>query len=98
VTRAVDRSVDRSVDLHVTGQVQGVSFRWYAAREATRLGLAGWVRNEPDGSVRAHAEGPAEQVEQFVAWCRQGPPAARVEDVAVTEVEPTGATSFHITG
>jgi acylphosphatase len=89
--------VTRSVELHVTGQVQGVSFRWYAAREATRLGLAGWVRNEPDGSVRAHAEGPADAVEEFVAWCGQGPPVARVEDVAVTEVEPTGATSFDIT-
>ena len=91
------RSVDRSVDLDVTGQVQGVSFRWYAAREATRLGLAGWIRNEPDGSVRAHAEGPADAVDEFATWCAQGPPAARVEDVAVTEVEPTGATSFGIT-
>ena len=51
----------RAVDLHVTGQVQGVSFRWYAAREATRLALAGWIRNEPDGSVRAHAEGQDDQ-------------------------------------
>jgi acylphosphatase len=92
-----DRSVDRSVDVHVTGRVQGVSFRWYAASEAARLGLAGWIRNEPDGSVRAHAEGPADSVDQFVAWCRQGPPAARVDDVAVTEVEGTAATSFDIT-
>jgi acylphosphatase len=89
--------VTRAVDLHVTGQVQGVSFRWYGAREANRLGLAGWVRNEPDGSVRAHAEGPDDAVDEFVTWCGQGPPAARVEDVAVTEVEPTGATSFDIT-
>ena len=88
---------DRSVDLHVTGRVQGVSFRWYAAREATRLGLAGWVRNDPDGSVRAHAEGLVGSVEEFVAWCRQGPPAARVDDVTVTEVEASAATSFEIT-
>jgi acylphosphatase len=93
----VTRAIDRSVDLHVTGRVQGVSFRWYAAREAIRLGLAGWVRNEPDGSVRAHAEGPRDAVDEFVAWCRHGPPAARVEDVAVTEVQPTGVTSFGIT-
>ena len=90
-------TVDRSVDLHVTGRVQGVSFRWYAAREAARLGLAGWIRNEPDGSVRAHAEGAGDAVDAFAAWCAQGPPAARVEDVSVTDVEPSGATRFDIT-
>jgi acylphosphatase len=93
----VTHAVDRSVDLHVTGRVQGVSFRWYAAREATRLGLAGWVRNEPDGSVRAHAEGAHDAVDDFVVWCRHGPPAARVDDLAVTEVQQSGATSFGIT-
>ena len=87
----------RAVDLHVTGRVQGVSFRWYAAREAARLGLAGWVRNDPDGSVGAHAEGPTEAVDEFVTWCRQGPPAARVQDVTVSDVEADGATSFEIT-
>ena len=87
----------RAVDLHVTGQVQGVSFRWYAAHEATRLALGGWIRNEPDGSVRAHAEGQDDHVEEFVAWCRQGPPAARVDDVVLTDTEPTAATSFDIT-
>lgn len=86
----------RSVDLHVTGRVQGVSFRWYAAREATRLGLAGWVRNDPDGSVRAHAEGAAGSVDEFVTWCRQGPTSARVERVRVVDVEANGATSFDI--
>jgi acylphosphatase len=89
--------VTRAVDLHVTGQVQGVSFRWYAAREAIRLGLAGWVRNEPDGSVRAHAEGPHDAVDEFVAWCRHGPPAARVAEVVVEEADKGGATTFEIT-
>jgi acylphosphatase len=89
--------VTRAVDLVVSGRVQGVSFRWYAAREATRLGLAGWIRNEPDGSVRAHAEGDDDDVDALVSWCRQGPPAARVGDVVVTEVEPSGARSFDIT-
>ena len=81
------------VDLHVTGRVQGVSFRWYAAREATRLGLAGWVRNEPDGSVRAHAEGPDDAVDEFVAWCAgQGPrrrtssrPTVRADVLQITD-------------
>jgi len=89
--------VIRAADLRVTGQVQGVSFRWYAAREARRLGLAGWIRNEPDGSVHAHAEGPDAAVEEFVTWCGHGPSAARVEAVTVTDVEPNLATSFVIT-
>ena len=87
----------RAVQLQVSGRVQGVSFRWYAAREATRLGVTGWVRNEPDGSVLTHAEGADEAVEAFVAWCREGPPAARVETVDLSETEPSGATSFDIT-
>jgi acylphosphatase len=89
--------VTRAVDLVVTGRVQGVSFRWYAAGEATRLGVTGWIRNAPDGSVRAHAEGDEDAVAALVSWCREGPPAARVDDVAVTEAEPSGATSFDIT-
>jgi acylphosphatase len=88
--------VTRAVEVRVTGRVQGVSFRWYAASEARRLGLAGWVRNEPDGSVAAHLEGQADAVEEMVDWCRHGPPAARVHDVDVRDVAATGATSFEI--
>jgi acylphosphatase len=76
--------------------VQGVSFRAYAAHEAVRLELVGWVRNEPDGAVAAHLEGPDEAVEEMLAWCRQGSPAASVGDLEVTDVEPTGAASFEV--
>jgi acylphosphatase len=69
------------VHLLVSGVVQGVSFRAYAADEARRLGLAGWVRNLPDGRVEAEAEGARAAVEALVAWCRRGPPAAQVDDV-----------------
>ena len=86
----------RAVHVRVTGRVQGVSFRAYAAHEAVRLELVGWVRNEPDGAVAAHLEGPDDAVEEMLAWCRQGSPAARVADVRVTEVEPTGVTSFEV--
>ena len=86
----------RAVEVRVTGRVQGVSFRWYAAREAGRLGLAGWVRNEPDGSVAAHLEGPDDAVDEMVTWCAHGPPAARVDDVGVHDVAATGASSFEI--
>jgi len=79
-----------AVHLVVVGRVQGVFFRARAVAEATRLGLAGWVRNRPDGTVEALAEGAPAAVEAFVAWCRHGPPAARVEEVQVSAVPPTG--------
>jgi acylphosphatase len=67
----------------VAGIVQGVAYRQSAAWEAERLGLAGWVRNLPDGRVEALAEGPRDRVESLVAWCWRGPPSARVSQVEV---------------
>ena len=64
--------------VQVTGRVQGVFYRFSAAQEAARLGLTGWVRNLPDGSVEAVAEGPRDRVQAFVDWCWQGPPSAHV--------------------
>lgn len=63
--------------------VQGVGFRWFAQREATRLGLAGWVANQSDGSVLAIAEGPAAAIDALVAAFHEGPPGAWVRDVRV---------------
>ncbi len=85
-----------AVDLTVTGRVQGVSFRYYAEREATRLGLGGWVRNEPDGSVAAHVEGDPGAVDGFVRWCHEGPRLARVERVDVRCSDDEGRTSFGV--
>lgn len=79
-----------AVHLVVVGRVQGVAFRVRAVDEATRLGVTGWVRNRHDGTVEARAEGTPEAVQAFVAWCHRGPPAARVEEVRVTAVPPTG--------
>lgn len=79
-----------AVHLVVVGRVQGVAFRARAVLEATRLGLSGWVRNRMDGSVEAHAEGEPESVEAFVAWCHRGPSMARVDEVRVSKVPPTG--------
>ncbi|HEX9307245.1 MAG TPA: acylphosphatase [Anaeromyxobacter sp.] len=70
------------VHLVVEGIVQGVAFRASAVDEARRLGLAGWVRNLPDGRVEAEAEGERPDLEAFVRFCQTGPPAARVDQVA----------------
>ncbi len=81
----------------VSGRVQGVFFRAETAGRARELGLAGQARNLPDGRVEVVAEGPAPAVEALVAFCHQGPPAARVTGVEVTELEPAGAAgSFAI--
>lgn len=86
----------RAVDVTVTGRVQGVFFRAETQREADRLSLTGWVRNEPDGSVAAHFEGEPDAVESMVAWCREGPSRARVDEVDVRDAEPTGARRFEV--
>jgi acylphosphatase len=86
----------KAVTVKVTGRVQGVSFRWYAVQEGQRLGVAGWVRNEPDGSVAAYVEGDAAAVDAMVEWCRHGPAYASVRGVAVTDAQPSGARGFDI--
>jgi len=77
------------VHLSITGRVQGVSFRYATQQRARRLGLQGWVRNVPDGSVESLCDGEPEAVEALVAYVRRGPPLAEVSDVAVRDVEPT---------
>lgn len=73
--------------LLVHGVVQGVGFRYAMQREAIRLGLVGWVRNRRDGTVEAVVSGPESAVQAIIAWAHRGPPAARVESVAVTANE-----------
>jgi acylphosphatase len=79
-----------------SGRVQGVWFRDSCAREATAVGLAGSVRNLPDGRVEAVFEGSPEAVEALVAWCRVGPPGARVRDLETRDELPTGETGFRV--
>lgn len=87
----------RRVEIVATGRVQGVMFRDSCRQEAARLGIAGWVTNQPDGSVRLVAEGDDDDaVDALINWCRSGPPAAQVEDVAVAEGQPTGETGFEV--
>jgi acylphosphatase len=82
--------------IRIRGTVQGVSFRYYAAEEARRLRLCGFIRNEPDGSVYAEAEGPLPHIEQFIYWAREGPRGALVEHIEVTEGTPKGYGGFSI--
>jgi acylphosphatase len=88
----------KAIQARVTGQVQGVAFRWHTQEQAQRLGVVGWVRNEVDGSVLVHAEGEDEAVDALVEWCRHGPPSARVRDFAARDAAPSGASSFAVTG
>ena len=80
----------------VRGIVQGVAFRWYAKERARELGLAGWIRNLPDGRVEASFEGEKPAVDDFADWLRHGPPAARVEGVELEEEKPSGAARFEV--
>ncbi|MDI3515491.1 MAG: acylphosphatase [Gammaproteobacteria bacterium] len=80
--------------LRIHGRVQGVWYRASAQAEASRLGLAGWVRNRSDGSVEAVAVGPHLQVEAFIAWAHQGPPKAQVLRVEVIDIEAEAFDSF----
>ena len=74
----------------VSGRVQGVGFRYSAQRFAQRMGIKGWVRNDIDGTVTVHCEGPEEKVMKYVAWLRKGPAGAIVRDFRVREVEYQG--------
>ena len=73
--------------VRVTGRVQGVSYRWWAKVEAERLGVRGWVRNAPDGSVAALVAGPAAAVAAMVEAMWRGPPHARVAAVLTEPAE-----------
>jgi len=80
----------------IRGSVQGVGFRYSAARAAGSRGVSGWVRNRGDGSVEAVFEGEADAVEAMVRWCEDGPGGAYVDGVDVVEAPPEGLQGFRI--
>lgn len=80
----------------VHGHVQGVFFRETTRRRAQAAGVAGWVRNNRDGSVEAVFEGAPEAIERLVAFCREGPRGARVDWVDVSSEEPEGLVGFDV--
>jgi acylphosphatase len=80
----------------IYGRVQGVWFRASTKEVADKLGVRGWVRNMPDGTVEAVFEGDDKSVEKIIEWCHRGPPLARVDRVEVEYEEPQGETEFRI--
>ena len=93
-----ESKAEAAVRATVRGSVQGVGFRETARRRAEKLGVLGWVRNEGDGTVLVHAEGPREAVEKLLEFLQQGPRGAAVAGVEVEEVKPEGHEQFAIRG
>jgi acylphosphatase len=85
-----------ALHVRVTGLVQGVFFRAWTQQQANGLGVTGWARNAPDGSVEGHLEGDKTAVQQLVDLLNQGPPSAQVSRVEVDVAEPEGADSFEV--
>jgi acylphosphatase len=88
---------EQRVRVVVHGRVQGVFFRDTCRRTANQLGVSGWVRNRPDGAVEAVFEGAADDVDAMLAWCRSGPPMAKVDSVESEEEPVEGLSGFAIT-
>ena len=86
--------MERAVRMVVSGRVQGVFFRQHTLERARELGLRGYVRNLPDGTVEAVAAGPERGIKVFIAFCRKGPDSARVEDVKVNELDKGTASQL----
>jgi acylphosphatase len=96
---STEKSTQRARRFLVRGRVQGVGFRWFVEYEAQTLQIAGWVRNNPDGTVEVLAQGTREQLAGLHSRLREGPRAARVDEVEVSEAEPVpGLSSFLIRG
>jgi acylphosphatase len=80
--------------VRIEGRVQGVGYRDWMVKEASRLGLSGWVRNRRDGSVEALVAGDEPTLQVLLSACRRGPPAARVDGIEESLAEPPGEPGF----
>lgn len=81
----------RRIRAIVSGRVQGVAYRASTVTEARRLGIVGWVKNRSDGRVELEAEGPDAMIDALIRWCHEGPPAAKVDRVEVSEIAATNS-------
>ncbi len=86
--------VERNVLVTISGQVQGVGFRWWAIQKAKSLGINGWIRNRKDGSVEALLSGATDAVNSMIKQCHSGPSLAIVEHVHIGEAEKSMIYGF----
>jgi acylphosphatase len=86
----------KRVHVTVSGDVQGVGYRYTMRMIAVEAGVAGWVRNRRDGTVEAEIEAPPAQIDEVLAWMAAGPPGARVDSARVTDAAPTGERGFRV--
>jgi acylphosphatase len=86
----------KRISIIVSGKVQGVFYRASTEKKAKEIGLAGFVRNEPNGNVYIEAQGTEEQLTEFVKWCKQGPDRARVDEISSKEIPLVEEKSFSI--
>ena len=93
---AVSETIPSAFYVLLRGRVQGVGFRYSAAREAHRLNIKGWVRNTDDGDVEVWAEGSPEKMDIFLSWLRRGPQLARVDSLKKEDTQPGGYSDFSI--
>jgi acylphosphatase len=84
----------QKIHLVIYGRVQGVGFRYHTSDTARRLGLVGWVRNLPEGTVETYAEGDEATIQKFEDWCKHGPPLSQVERISRLEKGPIVALTF----
>lgn len=86
----------KSIKMTVSGRVQGVFFRASTKAVADQMGIKGFVKNQKDGTVLIHAEGEAIMMDSFIDWCKYGPDDARVDDVAMEDVEVKNYRNFEV--
>lgn len=89
-------SETKAVHVVIRGRVQGVFYRGWTEERARKLGVDGWIRNRSDGAVEGLFSGPSDAVDALLDACRQGPPAARVDDIAVEPAEPMARGGFEV--
>ena len=86
--------MEKNLKIKIFGRVQGVSFRYYTQQKARELGIRGYVKNMPDGSVHIEATGEKDKMYQFVDFCRQGPSMARVDNLETENTDPVKEDNF----
>ena len=86
----------QALAITLSGRVQNVGFRFATVEKAKELDIKGFVKNKNDGTVYIEAEGEADNLNSFLEWCKEGPPAANVKNAEKQEIPIQEFTSFHV--